>query len=223
MTATTAPTTTGAGIGERRPTSARMLLVLAAIVLGALGNLANLLFGFDEGRVSVSFAAEHPSAWAAATYGNALLGLGLIALFTAVCVLARQRGSGWATVTLAVGSLGTFLLTAAAAIPAGLIPIGTQDVISTDQANALVEYLQSHDLTQAGVAFPGFLLLLVTQITLTVALIRSRAVPLWVPIVFLAGGIVETLFAGNGALTAALTVPQLAAEVAIGVYALKRV
>jgi hypothetical protein len=182
-----------------------MVLVLVAIVLGGLGNLASLAFGFDEGEVSVAFAAEHPSSWAAATYGTALLGLGLIALFVAVCALVRGRGSAWATVTLAVGS------------------IGTQNVVSTDQASALLDYLHTHDLTQAGAGFPAFLLLLVAQITLTVALIRSRAVPLWIPIVFLTGGVVETLFAGNGVLTAALTIPQIAAEIAIGVYALKKV
>jgi hypothetical protein len=47
-------------------------------------------------------------------------------------------------------------------------------------------------------------------------------VPLWVPIVFLLGGVVETVFAGGGALTAVLTVPQIVAEIIIGWYAWRK-
>lgn len=47
-----------------------------------------------------------------------------------------------------------------------------------------------HDLGQAG--FPAFLLLLIMQIAVTVALIRSRTIPLWVPILFVVGMVVET-------------------------------
>jgi hypothetical protein len=217
--ATTVPTSVSADVPQR---SSRMFLLLVAIVLGGVGQVAGLMFGIDQGEVPVAWAATHQSAWAGATYGAALTGLGLIALLAAVCVLVRRRGAGWATVSLAVGSLGTFLYVASAAIPVAVLGMGKQTIVPAAQANALVEYLGRQDMTQAGVAFPGFLLLLVTQITVTVALIRSRAVPLWVPIVFLAGGVVETLFAGNGALTAALTVPQIAAGIAIGWYAWKK-
>jgi len=72
------------------------------------------------------------------------------------------------------------------------------------------------------VAFPGFLLLLVAQITITVALIRSKALPLWVPIVFAAGFVLETALAGNGGGTTPLWIPQIVAEVAIGWYALRK-
>src|SRR6266545_1542974 len=203
--------TASAAVGEMptydpRPPSSRTFLLLVAIVLGGIGNLVNAMYGIPGGDVTVEWAAKHPSAWAAAMYGNALLGLGLLAVLAAVCVLVRRRGAAWATVSLAVGSLGTFLLMVSA--PA--------------QAAALIDYFAKHDMTQVAVAFPAFLLLLVTQLTVAVALIRSRAVPLWVPIVFLAGGVVETVFAGGGALTAALTVPQIVAEIAIGWYAWKK-
>jgi hypothetical protein len=69
------------------------------------------------------------------------------------------------------------------------------------------------------VAFPGFLLLLVAQIAITVALIRSRSVPLWVPILFAAGGVPAVLLAGSGMVAALVAVPQFVAMVAIGWYA----
>ncbi len=219
--------TASAAVGEMptydpRPPSSRTFLLLVAIVLGGIGNLVNAMYGIPGGDVTVEWAAKHPSAWAAAMYGNALLGLGLLAVLAAVCVLVRRRGAAWATVSLAVGSLGTFLLMVSAPALAVFIPIGKQNVISSAQASALIDYFAKHDMTQVAVAFPAFLLLLVTQLTVAVALIRSRAVPLWVPIVFLAGGVVETVFAGGGALTAALTVPQIVAEIAIGWYAWKK-
>jgi hypothetical protein len=207
---------------DDRPRSARMFLVLVAIVVGGIGNLFNTMFGIQNGDITLDWAAKHQSAWVAATYGSALLGLGLVALLAAVCVLVRGRGAGWATVSLAIGSLGTFLWVVSSAILVAYVPLAKQTVISSAQASALVDYFSRHDMTQVAVAFPAFLLLVVTQITVTVALIRSRAVPLWVPIVFLAGGVVETVFAGGGALTAALTVPQIAAEIAVGWYAWKK-
>jgi hypothetical protein len=200
-----------------------MVLVLAAIVLGAIGTLVSLIWGLDEGTIpSVAWANDHPSAWAAGTYGPALTAMGIVAMLAAVCVLVRRRGATWATVSLAVGSLGAFMYAVSAAIPLATINIGKQTVISSAQADALIDALGRQDMTAAGVAFPSFLLLLVTQITVTVALIRSRAVPLWVPIVFIAGAVVETVFAGHGALTAVLNVPQLIAMIAIGWYALKK-
>src|SRR6266545_2060196 len=219
--------TASAAVGEMptydpRPPSSRTFLLLVAIVLGGIGNLVNAMYGIPGGDVTVEWAAKHPSAWAAAMYGNALLGLGLVALLAAVCVLVRRRGAAWATVSLAIGSLGTFLWVVAAGVPMGFLPMGKQTVISPAQASALVDYMSRHDSSQGAVAFPAFVLLLVTQITITVALIRSRAVPLWVPIVFLLGGVVETVFAGAGALTAVLTVPQIVAEIIIGWYAWRK-
>src|SRR5437764_8156313 len=128
-------------VDDRRPLPTRMFLVLVAIVLGAIGNLVNLVYGLDDGTVSVDWAARHQSAWAASTYGSALTAMGLIALLAAVCALVRRRGATWATVSLAVGSLGTFLYAVSAAIPVAVIGMGTQAVVSRADASALVDYL----------------------------------------------------------------------------------
>jgi hypothetical protein len=211
-----------ANTSDQRPIRSRMFLLLVAIVLGGIGNLFATLFALPDGDFTLAWAAEHQSAWVAGLYGSALLGLGLVALLAAVCVLVRRRGAAWATISLAIGSLGTFLWVVAAGIPMGFLPLAKQTVISPAQASALVDYLTQHDPSHVAVAFPAFVLLLVTQITVTVALIRSRAVPLWIPIVFLLGGVVETVFAGAGALTAVLTVPQIVAEIIIGWYAWRK-
>jgi hypothetical protein len=217
-----APHAEVATTAEPRQTSARTFLLLVAIILGAVGNLVNILFGYNGDDITVSWLASHQYAWAAALYGTAFNALGLIALLAAVCMLARRRGATWATVSLAVGSVGAMLYAASAAIPVAFPSFGTQNVISSTDATALLNYLGAHDMTQAAAAFPAFLLLVVTQITVTVALIRSRAVPLWVPIAFILGGVVETVWAASGALTAALTIPQIVAMLAIGWYAWKK-
>jgi hypothetical protein len=217
-----APLSDEATTADRRPLPARMMLLVVAIVAGAIGNLINTAIGSDGDTLTVSWLAKHQSAWAVTTYGNALTGLGLLAVLVSVCVLVRRRGATWATVSLAVGTIATLLYVVSAAIPIGALPMGTQNVVSSTDASALLDYFGKHDFTQPGVAFPGFLLLLITQITVTVALIRSRAVPLWVPIVFIVGAVVETVFASEGALTAVLTVPQIVAEIAIGWYAYRK-
>ena len=210
------------GVDTARPTTTRMALLVAAIALGGLGNLANLLFGWNGDDLTVEWFASHQQAWVASTYGNALNALGLFALLVAVCVLVKGRGAAWATVSLVIGSLGTALYAVSAAIPVAFTAMGTQTVVPPAQAAQLADYFHRHEMTQSAVAFPSFLLLTITQITITVALIRSRAVPLWVPIVFLAFGALAIVFAASGVLTAVLTVPQIVAMVAIGWYAYRR-
>jgi hypothetical protein len=140
---------------DQRPNRARMFVVLVAIVLGGVGNLVATLFALPDGDVTLDWAAKHQSAWAAGLYGNALLGLGLVALLIAVCVLARRRGAAWATVSLAIGTLGTFLwVVAAAGVPMGYLAMGTQTVVSSAQASSLVDYMSRHDMSQGAVAFP---------------------------------------------------------------------
>lgn len=178
-----------------------MTLLVGAIALGGAGQLANTLFGWNGDDLTPEWLADHRHAWIAATFGNAFLALGLIALVIAICVLVRGRGAGWATTGLVLGSVGAVLHAVSAAIP----------TVVADEAR-----LES---TQTFVALPSFLLLTLTQIVVTVALVRSRAVPMWVPVVFLVSGLLGVVFAGSGALTAALALPQIVAMVAIGWFA----
>jgi hypothetical protein len=211
------------GTDRRFPLPARTLLLLVAIVAGWLGSVWNTLAGYNGNvDISVSWLANHQNAWIAATYGSALTAIGIVALLLAVCVLVRTRGAAWATAALAAGALGTALYAVSAAVPMQVLALGEQPVVNATQATALVDYLARHDTIQAGVAFPGFLLLLVAQLLATVALFRSRAVPLWVPILFLVGAVVEVALAGGGLVTAVATIPQTVAMVAIGWYAYRR-
>lgn len=202
-----------------RPAPGRGLLLVAAIVLGGFGNLANILFGYNGEDLTMAWLADHPSAWAAGTYGTAFNVLGILALLAAVCALVRGRGAAWARVSLVTGSVGAALYAVSAAVPTGFTALATQTVVPPADATAVLGHLRGEDLIEPAVAFPGFLLLLVAQITITVALIRSRAVPLWVPVLFLAGGVLAVLFAGGGLVPALLVVPQFVAMVAIGWYA----
>jgi hypothetical protein len=103
-----------------------------------------------------------------------------------------------------------------------VLGLGKQSVITPGQTTSLIDYMSKHDHIQASVAFPGFALLLIAQIAIAVALFRSRVLPLWVPIVFSVGAVLEVVFGGGGALTAISTVPETAAMVAIGWYAYRK-
>jgi len=207
---------------RRTPLASRMLLLLVAIVLGAAGTLANVLSGYNGDEISVKWLADHPHAWVFATYGTVLSTMGLVAFLLAVCVLVRTRGATWATVGLATGAVGASLIAVGSVMPMALTGINGQNVVPPADLDKLIDYVAQHDVTAASLAFPGFLLLLVTQIVVTVALVRARTVPIWVPIAFIVGGVVETVFAASGVLTAVLTVPQLVAMVAVGWYAYRR-
>jgi hypothetical protein len=222
--ATTSTSTNKMTRPERRfPLPSRMMLLLVAIIIGWVGNVWNTLAGYSGTvDITVPWLAHHQTAWVAATFGSALNAMGLVALLLAVCVLVRGKGATWATVALATGGLGTFLYAVSAAAPMQVLGLGKQTVITPAQTTSLIDYLSKHDHIQASVAFPGFLLLLVAQIAVAVALFRARVLPLWVPIVFIVGAVLEVVFASGGLLTAVSTVPETAAMVAIGWYAYKK-
>jgi hypothetical protein len=201
---------------------ARMMFVLIAIVVGEVGNMWNILAGYNGQKITTDWLTKHPSAAAADTYGTALFAVGLVALLLAVCVLVRARGAAWATLSLVVGMIGTMFWTVSAAVPFAFAGLTKQTVISTGQANALADYLSKHDTIAGSGSFPGFLLLLIAQLAITMALIRSRSVPIWVPILFVVGAVIETAFASGGALTALCTVPQIVAMIAIGWYGYRK-
>jgi hypothetical protein len=220
---TASPSVSGAADTRRGPLPSRMLLLVVAIVVGELANLWNILAGYNGDKITVSWLSAHQSAWLPATAGPALLGIALVALLLAVCTLVRDRGATWATVALVTGGLGTAMWVVSAAVPMAARGMGTQTIVPAAQAQSLVDYLgKQAGGIDSGFQFPAFLLLLVMQIAVTGALIRSRAVPLWMPILFIVGAVVETVFASGGALTAVCTVPQIVAMVAIGWYAYRK-
>jgi hypothetical protein len=204
-------------------TTTRTVLLPIAIVAGWAGAVWNTLAGHGgDTELTARWLADHQHAWIAATYGTALNALGLIALLLAVCVLVRRRGSAWATAALVTGALGTALYAVASAVPMQMLGLGKQTVITPAQTTALIDYVGEHDAIQGGVAFPGFLLLLIAQIFITVALFRSRALPVWVPALFIAGAVIQVALAGGGPLTAVATIPQTVAMVAIGWFAYRK-
>lgn len=207
-------------VPRRSPLPGRTLALLVAIVLGFVGNMWYSLAAYHgDADIKLSWLTAHQSAWVAATYGTAVNALGVIAVLLAVCILVRGKGSAWATTALVVGAIGTVLYVVSTAVPMQMLGLGKQSVITPQQTSSLIDYLSKHDHIQGAVAFPGFLLLLVAQIAVFVALLRSRAVPLWVPIVFLVGGILDALFASGGAVTAICEIPQAVAMIALGWYA----
>lgn len=59
-------------------------------------------------------------------------------------------------------------------------------------------------------------MLLVAQIAVTAALFRSHVLPVWVPILFVVGAVLEVAFGSGGVPFALATISQTIATVAIG-------
>lgn len=109
-----------------------------------------------------------------------------VALSLVVCMLARSRGAVWATVGAVVTSLGGI------AFAMGAFGFGSLAWYATDTTAIPVEtgteFLKyAVDNPQHGMVLQmaGFLLYTLGSVALTIALLRARTVPTWLPSAFL--------------------------------------
>lgn len=103
----------------------------------------------------------------------------------AVCALARSRGAVWATVGGALTALGGIAFAMGEFAFVSLSWYATEPAaLSADQGTRLLDHAVDHPEHGMVVQMAGFGLFTLGSILLVVALIRSRAVPLWLPIAF---------------------------------------
>src|SRR5687768_7810415 len=109
-----------------------------------------------------------------------------VALSLVVCMLARSRGAAWATVGAVVTSLGGIAFAMGAFGFASLSWYATDTTaIPVESGTELLKYAVDNPQHGMVLQMAGFLLFTVGSILLAVALIRSRSVPVWLPIAFL--------------------------------------
>ena len=104
----------------------------------------------------------------------------------AVCGLARVRGSVWATIGAAVTTLGGIAFAMGEFGFAAISWYATDTAaVSVESGTKLMDYTVDHPEHGMVVQMAGFLLFTIGSVLLAVALIRSRSVPLWLPVAFL--------------------------------------
>jgi hypothetical protein len=149
---------------------------------------------------------------------TAALGVSLQAV--AVMSLVRHRGALWVTVGAFLAWTGSSFLAATLGGWAMTYYVATDPGLDRGAATALLDRLAS-DGHLFAFGQPGSLMVTIGGILAAVGLIRSRAVPLWLPIVWLltAPG---TFLPSWGPLSLIAGVPSAIVGIAIGWYAYRR-
>ncbi len=188
---TTSELTTGTQAGPTKTARSRAILTLVGSVLGAVGYVLLLILHAPWERAEmVPYAemAEHRDTWLTAHYWlGPLAGLGFVVLGLAVMRLLQTRASTLASIA------GVLLLVGGLGFAAGLASEGILYYAATDpdalepQAGAaLLSHLMETELyfPVFGIGIAGVSL---GCLVAAIALVISKAVPLWVPILLVVG------------------------------------
>ena len=158
--------------------------------------------------------------WGLLTLMSVSLVLNVPAQALAAVMLTGGRGAGWTTVGGALMWLGTGLYAVGVAGWAATYYFVTDPGFDAGSGTALLERVEE-DPRLFAVAIPGALLVALGTVLQAVGLLRSGALPKWVPILSLT--IVLSFFVpGEGVLGMLFGLPVAVAGTAIGYYAWRR-
>jgi hypothetical protein len=108
-----------------------------------------------------------------------------VALSLAVCMLVRSRGAVWAAVGAVLTALGGIAFAMGAFAFASLAWYATDTTaIPVESGTEFLKYAVDNPQHGMVLQMAGFLLFTLGSITLFIALIRARTVPVWLPITF---------------------------------------
>lgn len=168
----------------------RTTLVASGLALSAAAVAAVLIWHpwpardqFDYGDI----APIRDAMWGAIVIDAVAFAVVGITLSIVVCGFARSRGAVWASIGAVLTTLGGIALAMGEFGFAALSWYSTEtDAVPVAEGTKLLDYTVNHPEHGMVVQMAGFLLFTLGSILLIVALIRSRAVPLWLPIASLA-------------------------------------
>ena len=164
----------------------RTTLVASGLALSAAAVAAVLIWHPWPGRDQFDYEDIAPirdAMWGTIVLDAVAFAVVGITLSIVVCGLARSRGSVWASVGAVVTTLGGIGLAMGEFGFAALSWYATDtDAVSESAGSKLLDYSVDNPEHGMVVQMAGFLLFTLGTILLLVALIRSRAVPLWLPI-----------------------------------------
>lgn len=182
------PTTASARLAAPVRTHPRTLVAIG-LAVGAAAVASVLLWHPWETRDRFGYADLAPirdAMWQAIVVDATGFAVVAVTLSIAVCALARARGAVWATVGAAVTTLGGIVYAMGAFGFAAIIWYATEtDAVSVADGTRLLDHAVDHPEHGMVLQMAGFLFFTIGSLVLSVALIRSRAVPRWLPIAFI--------------------------------------
>jgi len=168
------------------PSGSRTTLVAAALAVSAAAVVSVLLWNPWPARDQLGYGEVAPvrdGMWAGIVIDAIAFGVLGIAFSLVVCAMVRSRGTAWATVGAVLTTLGGILLAMGEFGFAAISWYATDtNALSVPDGTKLLDYTVDHPDHGLVVQMAGFLLFTLGSILLLIALIRARAVPLWLPI-----------------------------------------
>ncbi|HET6292629.1 MAG TPA: hypothetical protein VFG33_04625 [Kribbella sp.] len=159
--------------------------------------------------------------WGLLVFLSANLILNVLAQAIATIVLVRRRGAAWATIGGLVMWVGTALYAVGVGGWAAAYYFATDPAVGTAAGTAVMDSMSEDMAHLFGPIISGSLLVAIGTVIQVVGLWRSKAVPRWIPLLWLM--IVPTfIIPGNGAVGLITAVPMTAAAIGTGYYAWRR-
>jgi hypothetical protein len=155
--------------------------------------------------------------WTLLTVMSTSLVLNVPAQALAALLLTRRRGAAWTTVGAGLMWLGTGLYAVGVAGWASVYFFATDPVLDSASSTQLLDRA-AEDPRLFAVAIPGAVLVALGTLVQAVGLLRSHALPRWVPILSLAV-ILSFVVPGSGIAGAIVGIPIAVAGIAMGYYA----
>ena len=168
-----------------RPVRARGGIIAAGLAVAAAAEAAVLVFHPWEERDEFGYsqvAGIRDALWTTLlvdAIAFALIGLTLSVIVT---TLAPSRGAAWAKAGGVAATLGGITYAMGAFGFAALTWYATEtSALPVEDGTALLEYAVDHPAHVLGPQMAGFLMFTIGTVLLSVALLRSRTVPRWLP------------------------------------------
>jgi hypothetical protein len=148
------------------------------------------------------------------------VGLGVPLQAVASLSLVRQRGTVWVTIGAFLAWIGSALLAVALGGWALTYYVATDPVLDPGAATVLLDRYATDGHT-FGFGQPGSLMISIGTIVVAIGLIRSRVVPLWLPILSFAT-VLGTFLPSWGVVSLITNLPSAVVAIALGWYAFHR-
>ena len=218
MTTQTAPSPTGASpVLRRRVEIVALLLALTAVAAVPGGLLWPEPAAGGETYAYSDIQPVRDLWWGLLVVLSASLVINVPAQALLTTFLVRGRGSAWATAGAVVLWVGTALYAVGGAGWAAAYYFATAPGVDA----SVIERINDDGAHLFGVMVPGALLVAVGTVIQAVGLWRSRAVPRWIPLLWLT--IVATFVVpGNGVTGLITALPMTAAALGTAYYAWRR-
>lgn len=208
-------TTTATTGRVRAVATALVITAVAAVPLGLLWPETS------TGNETYAYADIEPirERWWLLLLGLATIGaVNVIAQALTTTVLVKHRGSAFATWGAALMWVGITLQSIGVAFLAGAYYFPTSPDVDAAAGTAVFEAIADDQTHLFLVMIVGALTVLIGTVLQAVALLRSHAVPKWVPVATLFA-LITFLVPGNGLAGLVTSIPMAAGAIGLAVYA----